>query len=122
MNTHTQLPVNINSEEEFDILIERVGSLIQKESLSPYEKIEFRLISNLVENYDAKFYPIDAVDPIRWIKQEMNARGWKSKDLAKVVGDKGLTSHILNNKRQISKANALKISKALNIPVEVLIK
>lgn len=50
----------------------------------------------------------------------MDDRGLRHKDLAGLVGNKGLTPEILAGRREISKAVARKLAERLRVPVELL--
>ena len=51
----------------------------------------------------------------------MEDRGLKHKDIAAIVGNKGLTTEILAGRRKISKEVAKRLSESLRVPVEILL-
>ncbi len=67
-------------------------------------------------------FPIDLPDPIEAIKFRMEQMGIKQKDLIALIGFKGRVSEILNKKRKLTLDMIRKLSKALDIPTEVLVQ
>lgn len=83
---------------------------------------ELEILSILIDQYEKEHFPIGMPDPIEAIKFRMEQMGMKQKDLAEVVGFKSRVSEILNRKRKLTLEMIRKISKALNIPTEVLVQ
>jgi HTH-type transcriptional regulator/antitoxin HigA len=51
----------------------------------------------------------------------MEDRGLRHKDIAPVVGNKGLTTEILNGRRNISAALAKRLAAHLHVPIELFV-
>jgi HTH-type transcriptional regulator/antitoxin HigA len=83
---------------------------------------EAMLLGTLINVYEKKHYPLDEVDPIEFIKIRMEDFGYKAADLAKVYGDKGTVSKVLNYKQALSLTMIRKFSQILQIPIDALIK
>lgn len=83
---------------------------------------EAELLSMLIEWYEKEHYSIDFPDPIEAIKFRMEQMNMKQKDLAEIMGFKSRVSEILNKKRKLTLEMIRKISEAMSIPTEVLIK
>ena len=75
----------------------------------------------LVKLYEDEHYPIPYPDPIMAIKIRMEDLGWKNKDLEAYIGDKGNVSKVLSGKRRLTVDMIRKLSKALDLPVKVLV-
>lgn len=56
------------------------------------------------------------------IRKKMEATGWTQGHLSRLLGSRSRASEILSGKRSVSKAQALKISKAWRIPLGDLIE
>ena len=80
----------INSELEYEVLIERIEELLPKVSNeTPADDrylVELDIISNLVEEYEEKYYPIEMPTLAEIIKDEMDERGITQKQLAELLG------------------------------------
>jgi HTH-type transcriptional regulator/antitoxin HigA len=83
---------------------------------------ELELLALLIDKYEQEKYPIDLPDPIEAIKFRMEQLGYKQKDLADVIGLKSRISEILNKKRKLTLDMIRKLSEALSIPTEVLVR
>jgi len=51
----------------------------------------------------------------------MEDRSLQHKDIAQIVGNKGLTTEIIAGRRKISKAVAVRLSTRLSVPVELFL-
>lgn len=104
-----------------------------KKACSRYEEIkpavkgtdehkEKMLLVFLINQYENKRTTLPELDPVEFIKIRMEDFGYKSADLAKVYGDKGTVSKVLNYKQPLSLSMIRKFSKLLRIPPDALIK
>lgn len=75
----------------------------------------------LIENYEAKHYPIPHADPISAITFVMEQKGLSRDDLVPYLGAKSKISEVLNGKRSLSLSMIKKLHKGLNIPYESLL-
>ena len=89
-----------------------------KDSLSPEEDALVESITVMVEHYENKHYPIEKLSPAEALRTIMEGRGLKHKDIALIIGNKGLTSEILNGNREISKMVARKLADGLHVSIE----
>lgn len=80
------------------------------------------VLSVLIENYEAKHFPMDEPDPIEAIKFRMEQEGMSQKQLASVIWYDSRVSEILNRKRKLTLAMIRKISKSLGIPLAILVQ
>ena len=109
----------INSDKDLEKAFDRIDVLMDKKRTKT-EDIEFNILSLLIEQYEDKHYPIDTPDPILLLKDIMEDRGWKTKDLGNLLGHKSLASEILNRKRKMS-LNVIKIlHNEFCIPFDIL--
>lgn len=82
----------------------------------------------LIENYEAKHYPIDPpdpieaiTDPIEAIKFRMEQMSLSRKDMERFIGSRGRVSEVLNRRRSLSLPMIRKLHRSLHIPLESLI-
>ena len=110
----------IRSEKDYDLTLKRVELLMDAEFGSD-DFDELDILTTLVENYEAKHYPIDTPDPIEAIKFRMEQEGLRQKDLVEIFGNKVRVSEILNKKRRLTLDMIRNINQDLDIPFESLL-
>ena len=86
------------------------------------ESDEADILALLIEDYESRHYPIEALDPIEAIKIRMEELQLKQKDIAPALGGKNRASEILNKKRKLTLEMIRKLSETLNLSVSVLIQ
>jgi len=85
------------------------------------EAENFDAIFMLIENYEAKHYPIPRVEPVAVIRHVMSANNYSQGDLAAVIGSKARASELLSGKRDINLDQIRKLAAAWRIPVGALV-
>lgn len=78
------------------------------------------LVSELVEDYDADHYAIEASEPREVLRYLIEQRGLKQSDLAEIVPQSNLSA-ILAGKRKISATLAGKLAKYFDVNAAVFI-
>jgi HTH-type transcriptional regulator/antitoxin HigA len=86
------------------------------------EADRFNVLSALIENYEAKHWPIEAPDPIEALSFRMEQAGYTQTDLARLLGSRSRASEILARKRALTMEQAYKLFHEWHIPAEVLIR
>ena len=117
-------PGAIESEEDYEQNLEMMDRLMKKDenALSPEEDRLLRLLAVLVEDYESRHYPIDMTsDPAVTLRELMRERELKQVDMVEIFGSQGTVSQVLNGKREISKAQARKLSARFHLPIDVFI-
>jgi HTH-type transcriptional regulator/antitoxin HigA len=102
----TPLPAKIHTEDEHRRLLGVVTELCSREN--EYEDEHFRPL-------------LPAVSPLEMVKYLMEQRGLKAKDMVPLFNSRGLTSDILNGKRQINKNQAKKLAEFFQVTVDVFL-
>ena len=115
------LPRPIRTEVENRRMTELLLRLDEREDLSPEEEQLAEMLTILIEDFEAKHYPLPPVSPREALKELMEERELRHSDIWPVLGNKGVASEILNGKRSISKAQAKKLSEFFRVPVELFI-
>ncbi|MEQ1605163.1 MAG: transcriptional regulator [Pyrinomonadaceae bacterium] len=118
------LPSVIETEEENDKALQVVLGLMKKgsERRSPEEGRLLELLVTLIENFEDKAYPIsEKSNPPVALRELMFEHQLKQKDMLEIFGSQGVVSQVLNGKREISKAQARKLSERFRLPVDVFI-
>jgi HTH-type transcriptional regulator/antitoxin HigA len=76
----------------------------------------------LVDDYEAKHYPISPPDPIAAIEFVLEQQGLSRKDLEDVIGSSGRISEVMNKQRPLSLAMIRKLVEKFDLPADVLIR
>ena len=115
------LPIPPRSGADNERLIEILSSLDEREDLTPEEEAFTELLAIVIEDFEDKHYQLPAVSPNKALKALMDDRGLRHKDVWPIVGNKGLTTEILNGHRKISAALAKRLAAEFEVPVELFI-
>ena len=112
----------IKSEKEYQNSLQRIDELFHSTPGSK-ENDELEILIMLVERYETEEVgEFPNPDPIEAIKFKLEQMGKTQKDLANILGLKSRASEVLSKKRVMNIGMIRKISKALEIPAEVLIQ
>ena len=80
----------IENESQYEALIERIEELLKVVSndtpVTDRYFLELDVISNLVEEYEEKYYPVEMPTLAEVIRDEMAERGITQKELAELLG------------------------------------
>ncbi|PYE90334.1 helix-turn-helix domain-containing protein [Phyllobacterium leguminum] len=82
----------------------------------------FDILSDLIEAYENRYYPIEAPEPIELLKAHMEMTGKSQSDLANLFGSRSRASEILNKKRALTVDMIYKLTKEWGIPAEYLVE
>lgn len=85
------------------------------------EAANFDALILLIEDYEARIYPIARADPVSVVKSVMAANNYTRADLIQVVGSKARAADLLNGRREINLDQIRKLSRAWHIPAAALI-
>ena len=114
------LPRIIESDEENERLIAEMERIDTLPNPSPEERELAELIGLLVETYERR-YDLGQADPIEALKQLMEDRSMRQRDLIPVFGSSSVASDVLNRKREISKRHARALAELFSVPVGIFI-
>ena len=111
----------IKKEADYRAALKRLEEIFDAKLGSP-ESDELDILGLMVDDYENKYYPIDAPDPIEAIKIRMEEMNLKQVDLVPDIGGKSRVSEILNRKRRLTVEMIRKLAKRLNLSASLLIK
>ena len=117
------LPRPIETEAEYERTLEIINRLMSKpeSNLTSEEDVLLELLSQLVERYEERTYPIPDAPPHAVIQFLMEDRGLQHKDLMPVLGSRGVTSEVINGKRKPSKLQVKALAEFFKLPPELFI-
>ena len=90
-----------------------------EEGSADADKLE--VLAILVEDYEAKAFPVPAAPPIDVLKYAITEMGRSQKELAEILGSRSHASEVLAGTRRLTTAAIHKISKAWHIPAGILV-
>ncbi len=100
------IPQVIETESEYDRILNIAEQLTFTKSKTPEEKALYKLLVTLLEAYETENYPMDEATPQEILQHLMESSGTRQADLVGVIGSSGVVSEVVNGKRSISKAQA----------------
>ena len=115
------LPIPPLSESDNQRLIGLLAALDEREAPTAEEEAFAELLAIVIEDFADRHYSLPAVPPEEALRALMEDRGLKQKDIAAIVGNKGLTTEILAGRRKISKDVARRRSERSECPFEILL-
>lgn len=110
----------IKSKEDYQKALKRL-EVIFDEAIGTQESDEADLLGLMIDDYEKKNYPIEALDPIEAIKIRMEEMQLKQIDLVNEIGGKSRVSEILNRKRKLTVEMIRKLTTRLNLSPGLLI-
>lgn len=115
------LPRVPQNDGEHDAMVAELMKLDDIEDPAPEQKALAELLTALVEHYENQHLKIPMNTPHESLTALMDDRGLRHKDIAALVGNKGLTTEIIAGRREISKTVARKLADGLRVPIELFI-
>lgn len=111
----------IKTDEEYQAALNRLDQIFDA-PVGSTESDEADILALLIDEYENKYYPIEAPDPIEAIKIRMEEMQLKQKDIAPVLGGKNRASEILNRKRKLTLDMIRNLTEKLSLSASLLIK
>ena len=116
----TVLPKVIETDEEFDRLVEVMESLDRKPDATPEEAALRDLLEILIKAYDDQF-ELPEAPPHRMIAFLMEHRGLRQADLLPIFGSRSVASEVLAGKREPSKAHIRKLAEFFHVSADLFL-
>jgi HTH-type transcriptional regulator/antitoxin HigA len=111
----------ITNTKDYEAALERVQELMDAERDTP-EGAELEILTLVVEAYENTQYPIGDPDPINFLKDVMEFRGYTQRDLARLLDSRPRASEILNRQRPLTLSMIRLINQIWQVPVGPLIR
>jgi HTH-type transcriptional regulator/antitoxin HigA len=111
----------IKTEADYRESLKRLEDIFDAKLGTP-ESDELEILGLMVDDYENKYYPIEAPDPIEAIKIRMEEMHLRQIDLIPEIGGKSRVSEILNRKRRLTVEMIRKLATRLNLSANLLIK
>lgn len=91
------------------------------ENLSPEEEKILKLFTNLIADFESRYYHPREATPLEVLQHLMQSRDVKQTHLWGVFGSKGIASEVLSGKRSISKTHAKALAEYFHVPADLFI-
>ena len=111
----------IRTEDDYEKALQHLALLFNAPIGTPESDVA-DVLGVLVDEYERKYYPIEAPDPIEAIKIRMEELQLKQKDLISEIGGKSRVSEVLNRKRKLTVEMIRRLADRLNLSANALIK
>jgi HTH-type transcriptional regulator / antitoxin HigA len=116
-------PRVLRSEADYQAAVAEIDRLLDMDPQAPsaeYDRLE--LLSLLVEDYEARHYPIDDsnLTPQDVVDFVLQQRGMTRAELAPLMGGRSRVSDFFNGKRTLSKGQIEALREHLHIPADLL--
>ncbi|MEA5532517.1 helix-turn-helix domain-containing protein [Crocosphaera sp. XPORK-15E] len=108
-------PRTIKSDEELEIMQERVNSLLDKSELMADEQDYLDLLGTLIYQYEQTQNLIPDIYGVELLRVLIEERGLKQKDLVPVFNTESIVSDVLNGKRELNKKHIQKLANFFNL-------
>jgi HTH-type transcriptional regulator/antitoxin HigA len=89
--------------------------------LTSEEEALGELLTMLIVQFEDVHYPLGHASPLDALRDFMEVRNLRQRDLIPVFGASSVVSNVLNGKRSISKAHARKLAEFFHVPVSLFI-
>ena len=80
------------------------------------------VLTLLIEDYEARHFPIEPPEPIEFLLFIMEQRGLTRKELEPFIGSRARVAEVLNRVRPLSLEMIRSLSEGLNLPTDVLVR
>lgn len=110
----------IKTDDDYQKALKRLEEIFDAK-IGTQESDEADILALLIDEYEKKYYAIDAPDPIEAIKIRMEEMDLKQKDLVGIIGGKSSVSEILNRKKKLTIDMVRNLATRLNLSAQILI-
>ena len=111
----------IRNEADYDAALQTIEGLMGVAPGTPAADTLDVLVA-LVEDYEKRRWPVDVPDPVAMIEHVMEARGYRQKDLADLIGSQPHASEVLNRRRPLTLHMIRTLSAEWRLPPEALLR
>ena len=113
----------IRTEDDYDWAIAEVTKYFENEpAVGTPDADRFVLLTDLIEAYEDRHYPIKTPDPVSLIADYLERTGKKQTALAEIIGSRSRASEIMSRRRALNVAQIHAISEAWNLPAAELVR
>jgi HTH-type transcriptional regulator/antitoxin HigA len=111
----------IRTDTDYQAALAEIAALMHADTGTP-EGDRLDVLTTLVEAYEATRFPIEAPDPVSAILFMMEQKQLTRRDLEPAIGSRARVAEVLNRRRALTLPMIRSLSRALDIPADVLIQ
>ncbi len=111
----------IKTEEDYRMALEEIAPLFDAKPES-LEEDRLVVLGMLIEDYEAKHYPIDPPDPVAMLEHYLDRKGMEQRDLEPYLGGLSAVAAVLNRERPLTLDMIRRLHDGLGISADVLIQ
>lgn len=109
------VPKVIESDEEFNRMVQKMEDLDRKENPTPEEEALSALLARLIEDYDDRKFALPDVPPFKVVLHLMEQKGLRQADMLSIFGSRSIASEVLNGKREPSKNHIRRLAEFFHV-------
>lgn len=110
----------IKTEKEHKKAVKRAIEIFHAEPGTP-EDDELGVLLLLIKDYEDRTIKMPEVDILEVIKDKMQEKGLKNKDLESLIGSKSYVSSVLSGRREITLKMAKRLKDYFQLPAEIFL-
>ena len=114
-------PRPIHTEADNERAIALLETIHGNETLTPEQEALAELLTTLVEKFEEERYALTEASPSAILRELLQANDLEQKDLARLVGSKGIASELLRGKRRISRSHAHLFADRFSVPYRLFL-
>ncbi len=103
-------PEVIRDERQNQAYVRLLEKLTSKKSATRAEEKLIELLAVLIEDFEAKHFPVTEATPVAIVRHLMEAHRLRQKDLMDVFGTESIASEVLHGKRELTKEHIKRLS------------
>jgi HTH-type transcriptional regulator / antitoxin HigA len=103
-------PEVIRDEKQNREYVRQLEALTSKRSVTRAEEKLIELLAVLIEDFEAKRFPVPEATPVAIIRHLMETHGLRQKDLVGIFGTESIASEVLHGKRELTKEHIKRLS------------
>jgi len=108
-------PEVVTGDHQNQLYIARLEQLTAQSEVTPAEEKLIALLTVLVEEYEAKQYPVPEAGPLDIVRHLMEVHQLRQKDLIDVFGTESIVSDVLHGKRDLTKEHIRRLSARFHV-------
>jgi HTH-type transcriptional regulator/antitoxin HigA len=112
-------PEVVNGDRQHQLYIEQLEKLTGQAEVTAAEEKLIHLLTVLVEDYEARNFPVPEAGPLDIVRHLMEAHRLRQKDLVDVFGTESIVSDVLKGKRDLTKEHIRRLSHRFHVSPSV---
>jgi len=112
-------PEVVYGDQQHQLYIRQLERLTGQAEVTPAEEKLIHLLTVLVEDYEARNFPVPDAGPLAIVRHLMEAHRLRQKDLVDVFGTESIVSDVLNGKRDLTKEHIRRLSHRFHVSPSV---